>query len=269
MIKSKHVLLPTLLCLMALAATGAAEVSLKEAVKIGRKNIDRLAEQSHQYKVEYDTIIALPVHSRTIYRSDFYLLYFLKGPSFKAEVEVEKKSGEATLLAVGKMVQPYHQRPDDQFHYKYFNVDSVLSQGFFRARLKQDSARLVYFGVTPMLGKRGVIWELFSSEGVSYISLAGPAFRRDQILSDLNTQQRAPGNWAADSIRLVELVGDIKRLDSLSEANLPLVKLTRAQADSIKGTEMLEMEQIYARFPDLRKAVFLQNKATDSGQTKP
>jgi len=264
MIKSKHFLVLASMIVLALAATAAAEVTLKDAVKIGKKNVQQLVEQSHRYKIEYDTVIALPVHSKTIYKGDFYLLYFLRGPRFQAEMEVDKKTGAATLMAVEKMAQPYHERPDGQFHYKYFNVDSVMQQAFARNRLRPDSVRLVYFGVMPILGKRGVIWEVFSTEGISYISLAGPAMKGDQIISTMNTHQRDPGNYSADSIRLTELVADITRLDSLTEASLLPLKLTPVQRDSVVQSQKDEMERIYVRFPDLRTRVKLPEQKPDS-----
>lgn len=259
MSKGKRFLIPVLALVLTLglAVSAPAQISLKDAVKNGKKNLQQLIEQSHRYQIEYDTVIALPVHSKTIYRGDFYLLYFLRGDRFQAEVEVDKKTGAATLLAVEKMAQPYHERPDGVFHYKYFNADSVLQQAFQRNRLKADSARLVYFGVIPLLGKRGVIWEVFSPDGVKYLSMGGPLMLRDQILSSMNTHQREPGNYTADSIRLTELVSDIRRLDTLTEAALVPLKLTPSQADSLIQSEKDQMEAIYTRFPDLRKRVNL------------
>jgi hypothetical protein len=265
MSKSKLLLVLAWAVFLALAGSVlASDATLKEAVKIGKKNIQPLLERSHRYPIEYDTVIALPVHSRTIYKGDFYLLYFLHGPRFQAEVEVDKKTGAAPLLAAGRMAQPYHERPDGQFHYKYFNVDSVMHQAFARNRLKPDSARLVYFGITPILGKRGVIWEVFSTEGVSYISLAGPAMYRDQILSSMNTHQREPGNYTADSIHLTELVANVTWLDSLTEAGLAPLKLTPAQRDSLVQSQKDEMEKIYVHFPDLRTRVKLSEHKADS-----
>lgn len=267
MIKSKYLLASAFMIALALAAAATAQVTLKDAAKAGKKNIQQLAEAAHRAQVEYDTIITLPVHSRTIYKGDFYLLYFLRGPRFQAEVAVDKKTGAATLMAIEKMSQPYHERPDGQFHYKYFNVDSVKQQSFLRNRIKPDSARLVYFGVTPLLGKRGVIWEVFSPEGVNYLSLSGPIINQDQIISTMNTHQREPGNYSADSIRLTELVADIKRIDTLPEASLLPLKLTPAQADSLMQAQKDEMEKIYTRFPDLRSRVKLDEKKTDSTKT--
>ncbi|MDD4050642.1 MAG: hypothetical protein PHR28_01920 [candidate division Zixibacteria bacterium] len=264
MIKSKYLLVMASVIVLAMAATATAEVSLKDAVKIGKKNIQQLIEQSHRYQIEYDTVIALPVHSRTMYKGDFYLLYFLRGPRFQAEMEVDKKTGAADLLAAGRMAQPYHERPDGQFHYKYFNADSVTQQAFARNRLKPDSVRLAYFGVMPILGKRGVAWEIFSTEGVSYISFAGPAMKRDQIISAMNTHQRGPGNYTADSIHLTEMVSDINWLDSLTEASLVPLKLTPVQRDSVVKSQKDEIEEIYLRFPDLRSRVKLDETKSDS-----
>jgi hypothetical protein len=184
-------------------------------------------------------------------------------------VEVDKKSGAATLLAVEKMAQPYHERPDGSFHFKYFSPDSVKQQSFQRNHIKADSTRLVYFGVIPSLGKRGVIWEVFSPDGINYLSMGGPIMYRDQILSSLNTHQREPGNYTADSIHLTELVDDINRLDSLPESGLAPLKLTTAQADSLIQSEKNEMEAIYIRFPDLRKRVGLEIPKVDSLKGKP
>lgn len=263
------ILVPALALALALTAPASAQTSLKDAIKTGKKNIQRLMDEAHRYPIEYDTVIALPVHSRTIYKGDFYLLYFLRGPKFQAEVAVDKKTGTATLLTVGKMVQPYHDRPGDLFHYKYFDVDSVFQQALQRNRIKADSARLVYFGVTPLLGKRGVIWEIFSPDGINYLSLAGPIVYRDQILSSMNTHQRGPGNYTADSIRLTELADDIRRLDSLTEASLAPLKLTTVQADSLIQSERDEMETIYTRFPDLRKRVSIESPQADSTKGQP
>jgi hypothetical protein len=138
--------------MLALAGMAAAAVSLDQAIKIGKDNFKRLVEQSYHYKVEYNQVFGLPVHSKVIWKKDFYLLYFLKDSIFQVEMEVDKESGKASILAVGRMAQPYHELLEGTFCHKYFSVDSILDLSSKRFRLQPDSLRLVYFGVNPRLG---------------------------------------------------------------------------------------------------------------------
>jgi len=237
------------LCLV----TGAGAVSLSEATTIGKDNLKRLVNQSHHYQFEYDTVITLPVHSRTIKKDDFYLLYFIKDNVFQAEMEVDKKTGTPTLLAMNKMAPPYHELVDGTFNYKYFSLDSIMIHGFRRTRIEPDSARLVYFGVIPKLGKRGVVWELFSKNVVTYISLGGPTMSYDQVVHDMNNTQREPGNYAADSIRYIDLKNEIDRLQSLTTDEMNNLQLTTddiiVQVNLLKG----QIREITHRFPDLER----------------
>ena len=257
---SKNLFVLIAITVLAFSVSAQADVSRKKAIKIGKKNFQKLIDESYHYKVEYDDIIALPVHSKTIWKNDFYLLYFLKDNQFQVEMEVDKKTGEPTILAIGIMSPPYHEQLDGTFSDKYFNADSVMNIGFRRFRMEQESVRLVYFGVIPRLGKRGVIWELFSGEGRKYISMTGATIKIDQLICDLNTNQRREGNFAADSIRLEDLVAEITRLNSLTETEQNRIKLTPERLDSLTGAHKQEIETIYKKFPKLRGKVKIKEK---------
>jgi len=249
-----------LFAVLAFSVSAQADVSQKKAIKIGKKNFQKLIDESYHYKVEYNDIIALPVHSKTTWKNDFYLLYFLKDNQFQVEMEVDKKNGEPTILAIGIMSPPYHEPPDGTFSDKYFNADSIMNIGFRRFRLEQDSVRLVYFGVIPRLGKRGVIWELFSQEGIKYISMTGATVKIDQLICDLNTNQRKEGNFAADSIHLEDLVAEVTRLNNLTDAEQNRSNLTPERLDSLTQAHKQEIETIYKKFPKLRGKVKLEEK---------
>ena len=266
MIRSKGIIL---IALFALSAGAFGEVSQKEAIKIGKKNLGDLMRQSHHFQAEYDTVIALPVHSRVVWKDDYYLLYFLKSDRFQVEMEVSRKNGRPTVLAVGHMSEPYYQRSDSTFSFRFFSVDSARAQAFQRNRLQPDSVRLVYFGVIPKLGKRGVAWETFSTEGVGYISLGGPSITPQEMVSEINKNQRAPGNYAADSIRVREAADEIKRLSSLSAAQREQLALTPAKFDSLIQNQKDRMEDVYKHFPELRQQLKLDSLAVQPGQPKP
>jgi hypothetical protein len=258
---SKSLFVLIAFAVLAFSVSVQADISRKKAMKIGKENFQKLIGESYHYKVEYDDIIALPVHSKTIRKNDFYLLYFLKDNHFQVEMEVDKKTGNPTILAIGLMSPPYHEPLDGTFSDKYFNADSIMNIGFRRFRLKQDSVRLVYFGVIPRLGKRGVIWELFSGEGRKYISTTGATVKIDELIRDVNTNQRREGNFAADSIRLEDLAAEIARLNSLTETERNRIILTPERLDSLTGAYKQEMETIYAKFPKLRgKVKIKENK---------
>ncbi len=266
MVRSKGILL---VALLALSAAAFGEISQKEAIKIGKKNLGDLMRQSHHFQAEYDTVIALPVHSRVVWKDDYYLLYFLKNDRFQVEMEVSRKNGRPTVLAVGQMSEPYYQRTDSTFSYRFFSVDSAKAQAFQRNRLQPDSVRLVYFGVVPKLGKRGVIWETFSTEDVGYISLGGPSITPEEMVSEINKNQRGPGNYAADSIRIREAAAEIKRLSSLTPAQRDQLALNPAKFDSLVQNQKDRMEEVYTRFPDLRPQIKPDSLAAKPGPPKP
>jgi len=243
------------LLMFALAAAGIAQadISAEKAREIGEENLKRLTDQSYHYRVEYDTVIVLPVHSKTQWKNDFYLLYFLKDDYFQVEMEIDKVTGEPVILAMGKMSQPYQETPTGLFNLRYFCVDSILHFGSLRERLTQDSARLVYFGVIPKLGKRGVIWELFSSQGPTYISMGGPQYQLEQLIRDINTSQQRGGNFPSDSIRLSEIMSEIDRLKSLSHDDKLELQLDPASYDSLMDGLQYERDSLMAKFPILRK----------------
>ncbi|MCP4566588.1 MAG: hypothetical protein GY841_03280 [FCB group bacterium] len=256
---SKRVPAFLLMFLLVLTLGVQADVSLKKAIKIGEKNIKKLTDQSYHYRIEYDTILALPVHSKTIYKNDFYLLYFLKGNQFQAEVEVDKKTGDPTLLALDKMAPPCYQLLHGNFPHLYFNTDSMMVQGQKRFRIEQDSVRLVYFGVIPRLGKRGVIWELSSPQGAKYVSTGGMTIQAKTIYRDMNLSKYMQGNYMADSLRLAELVDEITRLGDLNEEQISAVKLTPESRDEQIKKFKGEMQGIYGRFPNLIKIIKLES----------
>ncbi len=257
MMKIKLMMFAVVIAALLLDGSICAEVSLDEAIKIGEDNFKTLVDQSYHYKVEYDKVITLPVHSRTILKNDFYLLYFLKGDIFQVEMEVDKETGKPTILSVGKVSPPYHELLEGTFCYKYFDPDSIIDLSDRRFRGPPDSVRLVYFGVVPRLGKRGTLWEIFYPAARQYINLDGPTITLDQLIRDMNTSQYQQGNYAADSIRLVELVAEIERLNTLTETEKDHFLLTSGKIDSLTQAYKNEMEEIYKKFTDLRGKVNL------------
>lgn len=240
--------------IIAIAAGAAqAEISAEKAREIGENNLKRLTDQSYHYRVEFDTIIVLPVHSKTVWKNDFYLLYFLKDNYFQVEMEVDRETGDPFILAMGKMSQPYQKTPDGKFNHRYFCADSILHFGTIRLRLKQDSARLVYFGVIPKLGKRGVIWEIFSAEGPAYISIGGPQIKLEQLIRDINISQEKSGNFPADSIRMREIMGEIERIKNLSHEEKVQLNLDVKSYDSLMTALKEERQGIIVKFPKLGK----------------
>jgi hypothetical protein len=149
------------------------------------------------------------------------------------------------------MSQPYHALHTGTFNYRYFNVDSVMHFSSLRRRLEQDSARLVFFGVIPKLGKRGVIWEVFSAEGPSYFSLGGPSLILDQIVRDINTVQEKGGNFLADSIRAGEISAEIDRLKNLTDEEKKELRLYQQAYDLRMEALKDERMEIIRRFPNL------------------
>lgn len=230
--------------------SAAAEVSIEQARAIGQENLNRLVAQTYRFPVAYDSVIVLPVHSKSMWKNDFYLLYFLKKGYFQVEMEVDQKTGNPTILAVGEMSQPYHQKIPPTFDYRYFNADSMMNLGRVRQRLAMDSVRLVYFGVIPKLGKRGVIWESFSNEGVKYVSLSGPNLTFEEIVRDMNIKQRNNGNYTADSIRMTEIMADIYRLESLPDSLKRLLKLYPRTYDSLTAALHEERKALILKFTE-------------------
>lgn len=253
MMKSKITVLFFLLIVLTFAAGAWADVSLEEAIRTGRDSIQKMMDQSYHYRIEYDTVIGLPVHSKIIWKGDFYLLYFLKDDYFKAEMEVDKETGKTAVLALGKMSPPYHQLNTGLFNHKYFNADSVKNHTLRRERVEPDSARLVYFGVTARLGKRGTIWECFSDEKITYLSLSGATLTINQLIKGVNSSQQSKGNYIADSIKYSELEAEIEHLRSLSPDQLKEFDLTPETLE-LKISEYVEMQdELRRRFPKLVK----------------
>jgi hypothetical protein len=232
-------------------AAAPADVSLDRAKKIGEENLKSLIDQSYHYRVEYDTVIVLPVFSKTVWKDDFYLLYFLKDDYFQAEMEVNKTTGKPSILAMETMAPPYLALHTGTFNYRYFNADSILHYATVRNHRKQDSARLVYFGVIPRLGKRGVVWEVFSSQGISYISPGGSWYTLDELVMDLNTYQRKGGNFAADSIRMADIMAEIKRLQAITDEELNETRRYPQTRDSLINSLMDERDTLIRHFPKL------------------
>jgi hypothetical protein len=259
-----------LLVLLVLASVAAAEVTVKKARKIGKKNIEKMMDQSYHYRIEFDTIIVLPVHSKIVWKNDFYLLYFLKDGYFQVEMEVDKKTGDPTILTKGKMSRPYFDLPDGTFNYKYFNADSMMSYATKRQRLQQDSVRLVYFGVVPRLGKRGVLWEIFSTEGVVYYSMRGPSLTMEQVVRDLNLEQHKLGNYTVDSLRMIDIMKEIDRLETLTGAEKRELKLYPQTKDSLVAALMDERKQLIIKFPNLGRFFPLPDYGTgEKSETEP
>jgi hypothetical protein len=228
----------------------AAEVSdCADAVAIGKENINRLVNRSYHYHIEYDTVICLPVYSKFINRNDFYLLYFLKNDGFQAEVEIDKVSGGATLLSYGVMPQPYVPMYDLSFNYSYFDPDSVLTL-FRKQRPIQeiDSARLVYFGIIPKLGKRGALWEIFAYNGPYYFSFLGKEEKLDDLIDEVNLKKTEFGNPTADSIRILDLEREVARLGNLTDEEIKQIPdLTREKIDSLLIDYQTEIDTLLSR----------------------
>lgn len=241
-----------LLAVLFAAATAAeAGISAEKARKIGEQNLKKLLDQSYHYRVEYDTVIVLPVHSKTVWKNDFYLLYFLKDDYFQVEMEVDAETEEPAILAMGKMTPPYLDMHTGTFNHRYFCLDSIMESTSIRQRMQQDSAQLVYFGVIPKLGKRGVVWEVFSAEGINYISLGGPNLSFEQLVRDLNTMQLRGGNFIADSIRTEEIMNELSRLSQLSDAEKRDLKMFPQVYDSLVNALKAERKEIIIKFPNL------------------
>jgi len=229
-----------------------AEMSVKDAIKTAKKNLGPLLAARYLYPLEYDSVLALPVHSKIQTKDDFYLVYFLAANKFQAEMAINKKTGHAELLSFGKISQPYFASLNSDFNFKYFSVDSMMLDGTRRLHLKPDSVRMVYLGVTPLLGKRGVIWELFTTEGVSYISMGAVSMDARQLFKDMNMSMHDTGNFTADSLKGVELLGCINRLDKITPEQLRRFKLTPEKAEAAKKALMAARDTLYLHFPELQ-----------------
>jgi hypothetical protein len=251
--KSIYLLLALAAAVLTASLYAATPLKPKQAVEIGKKEIKKQMEQSGRLAMEYDTVIAVPVHSKTVRKNDFYLLYFLKNGYFRAEMAVDRLTGAPTILTLGEISKPYSDAANGIFNYRYFNADSILSMAALRIHLPQDSARLSYFGINQRLGKRGVIWELFSKDGISYLSLDGPTVAPDQLVRDVNLVQLREGNYAADSIRMGEILAEVQRLKLLPEEERGRLKLTPPRFDSLLDACQKEREQLIMKFPDLGK----------------
>ncbi|MCK5125228.1 MAG: hypothetical protein KAR42_03140 [candidate division Zixibacteria bacterium] len=246
------VLLIIILSLFMFTTNSQADVSEKKAIKIAKKSIDKLTDQSYHYRAEYDSVFAITVHSRIIWKNDFYLVYFLNNNYFEAEVEVDKKTGEAVLLALKKMAQPYYDMHNGTFNYRYFDPDSVVINTKKRHSVEADSIRMVYFGVIPKLGKRGTIWEIFHADGIRYQSLGGASLTRSQIIQDLNMNNHRAGNFTKDEIRYDELNVELKRLVALTDEEKEALNLSQKKYDKyIKKIEN-EKKELLIRFIKLK-----------------
>ncbi len=241
-----------IICLL-LPASIIAGVSQDKAVKIAKKNLNNLTDQTYHYRIDYDSVIAIPVHSKIKWKNDFYLVYFLNNDYFEAEVEVDKETGNAVLLALKKMSQPYYELHTGTFNHRYFTPDSISVVMKKRHSLDVDSLRLVFFGVIPKLGKRGVIWEAHYNGGIRYQSLSGAALTAEQIVRELNSAQREAGNYTADEIRMGEINRELKRLEELTEAEIKDLKLSDEKIAEYKQQLDLEKKDILLRFTDLGK----------------
>ncbi len=243
-----------------LSGAALADVSLDGAKKIGEDNLKSLIDQSYHYRVEYDTVLVLPVKSKTVWKDDFYLLYFLKDDYFQAEMEVDKKTGEPSILSMGTMAPPYLALHTGTFNYRYFTADSILHYASLRHRMKQDSTRLVYFGVIPRLGKRGVVWELFSRKGISYVSPGGSYLTSYQLIQDMNLSQRKGGNFIADSIRMADISAEIERLQAMTDEELRQNERYPRTRDSLINSLIDERNVLIRHFPKLGQMFPLEEK---------
>ena len=241
----------SLLCIL-FAGPVSAEISTNKAIDIGKDKIKTLTDQTYHYRVEYDTVVAIPVHSKIKWKNDFYLLYFLNNDFFEAEVEIDAETGEAALMALKKMSQPYYELHTGTFNHRYFSPDSIAIYSQKRHSIQIDSVRMVFFGVIPKLGKRGVIWEIFSPDGQRYQSLSGASLTYDQITSELNTNMRRAGNYTADEIRYDEINAELKRLDALSDQEKKDLKLTPDKLEEYIQSLNNEKKDLLTRFTELR-----------------
>lgn len=258
---AKLFLIATLVLLISTSICQAGKISdknkieVEEAITIGKAGLQKLLDESYHYRVEYDSLVVVPVHSRIIWKNDFYLIYFLKDGYFQAELEVDRATGKATILSIGKISQPYRPIGGGMFNLRYFMGDSVMIFAERRQSLKIDSTRMVYFGVAPKLGKRGVCWETFSGEGPRYISLTGAISTSEEMIREINFYQYANGNRFADSIKAVELLGELDRLEGMTDGERRQLKIHRQTHDSLINNCKTELEAIYGRFRQLRPKV--------------
>ena len=245
-----RILLFSALLLMILPFAGRAEISPSQARQIGLDDVKTLVNQSYHYDIEYDTVLVLPVHSKTIWKNDFYLLYFLKDDFFQAELEIDRKTGQAVLLSIGRISPPYQETHTGMFNYRLFNADSVSVLAKRRHSLEADSVRLVYFGVIPRLGKRGVLWEIIAGHEHRYQALDGSILARQQIVIDLNASQRGAGNFAVDEIRWNEIEAEIERLAALTPEERSALGLDPGKYEEYLESLELEKNDIIMRFPE-------------------
>ena len=239
--------------LLALAISAAqAAMSAKDAIKTAKKNLVPLLAAMYLEPVEYDSVLALPVHSRLQAKNDSYLVYFLAAKRFQAEMTVDAKTGKAEILSVGQISPPYFATLNGEFNIKYFSLDSIMLDATRRMHLKPDSARLVYLGITPLLGRRGVIWEIFTTEGVSYISIGAVSIVARQLYKDMNMSMRNTGNFVADSLKGADLLGRIGRLSKMTPEQLKRFDLTSGKAEVVKMELTASKDSLYLHFPELQ-----------------
>ncbi len=231
------------------------KIDVDKAISIAKSSLQSLLDESYHYQVEYDSLLVIPVHSRIIWKNDFYLIYFLQQGYFQAELEVDRATGKGTILSLGKISQPYRPVSGGLFNHRYFVADSVKFFAERRQRLEIDSTRMVYFGVAPKFGKRGVCWETFSGEGLRYISLSGSILTSEELLREINFNQFENGNRYRDSIRVGELLGEIARIEGLTGGERRELKIYKQAADSLTKSYNSELESIYSRFRQLRPKI--------------
>lgn len=250
--KMRQIFMTAALGSLIIASAAFGAMTTKDAETIAKKSLESHLAGRLLNPVQYDSILTIPVHSRTINRNDFFLLYFLKDQQFRAEMAVDAKTRTATLLSSEKILPPYFDTQNGKFNFRYFNADSIKEEAVRRFRLTPDSVRMVFFMVTPQLGRRGTIWEIFTSQGIKYIHLGATAIEIAALYKELNQSQKEKGNYAADSLRVREIVDMLKRAEALNPEQIKLFMHTSRSLDSLRAALVMEKTGIYLRFPDMR-----------------
>ena len=86
---------------------------------------------------------------------------------FQVEMEVDKVTGDPTILARGKMSQPYHPLHTGTFNYRYFNIDSgiALDGGGSLGAATLTISGSIFDGSTPDIS--------FEASGIDFLDTAG------------------------------------------------------------------------------------------------